>query len=101
MGERNERNAQLHAMELERLTEQLVSCPECGTLCRRYPGNAFEGQIFDLFFQQGEQCVEILGWTAYLAQGRGVTNGYAHKCPPTWSPMFEADGPVRLEVAPC
>ena len=95
------RKAEKHKLELERLCQQLVSCPECGTLCRRYTGFAWDGQLFDLIDDQGELAIELLGLTAYLAQGRGVTNGGSHKCPPTWSAMFEADGLVRLEVAPC
>lgn len=92
------------AAELANLEKQLVICPECDCYCRKNPSPAFKGGLFDLFHDQADDVAELVGVAEYLAHGQGVTHGMLHLCPPTRNPMFDVDGPVRLEpveVDPC
>ena len=75
-------------------------CPECGTSCRRI--SHLVGWDQELYDWPLDQVVTVvipaLGLSTVLRQGIGVADGGRHRCPPTRSPLFEADGPVRLEV---
>lgn len=78
---------QLEADDLARL---LVSCPECGTLCRRYRGHAWDGQVFDLsLYHASLEGLPDWACQSIERQGIGVTNGWSHRCPPTRAEMRE------------
>lgn len=86
-------------LEAEALAALLVSCPECGTLCRRFRGYDWDGQVFDLnpSFVPWDHMPEWVH-VAAITQGIGVGNGRSHRCPPTLSPLTP-DTPTLAETA--
>ena len=74
----------------------VVSCPECGVLCWRYPDTSWDRDVYDVRRQDEDLLIEVLGLDQCLAQGVGVGNGSAHVCPPTRAALFD-ESFVRLE----
>lgn len=75
-------------LEAEAFAAQLVSCPDCGSICRTFRGLGSTGEVYDLNpgFIPTEHLPE---WfvRATLTQGMGVTRGGIHRCPPTFAEL--------------
>lgn len=77
------------AAERRRLRDEwyatgIVSCPDCGVLCWRYPEYRWDGELYDVRLKDvGELVTTAVGLEAVLSQGVGVGNGGSHVCPPT------------------
>lgn len=69
-------------LEAEVLAKSLLSCPECGLLCKKIGGFSWDGQLFDL-------ASHLIPWeympdwflADVLRQGIAGRLG-SHRCPP-------------------